>query len=145
MADYIDRYIETTVAEDVRRKMVFIGGPRQSGKTTLAKALAKSMGARFTRVQFTPTCYRRTSWAYRFSTSVTRRSISTRVRYSRMFCSRTRSTAPRPARSQRFWRPWRKVKSRSRDVLMSSPISFSSSPPRTPSSSGVPIPCRRHR
>jgi len=44
LADYVDRYIETTVAEDVRRKMVFIGGPRQSGKTTLAKHMCQVAG-----------------------------------------------------------------------------------------------------
>ena len=44
MAKYIDRYIETAVAEDVRRKMVFIGGPRQSGKTTLAKHMCQKAG-----------------------------------------------------------------------------------------------------
>jgi predicted AAA+ superfamily ATPase len=34
---YIKRYIETSVAQDLGKKMVFIGGPRQSGKTTTAK------------------------------------------------------------------------------------------------------------
>ena len=33
------RYIVPCVVEDLNRKMVFIGGPRQVGKTTLAKAL----------------------------------------------------------------------------------------------------------
>ena len=36
---YIKRYLESEVTEDLNRKMVFIGGPRQSGKTTLAKHL----------------------------------------------------------------------------------------------------------
>jgi predicted AAA+ superfamily ATPase len=44
MGDYISRYIEKQVAKDVRRKMVFIGGPRQSGKTTLAKHLCQQAG-----------------------------------------------------------------------------------------------------
>ena len=39
MAEYISRYIEKAVSEDVKRKMVFIGGPRQAGKATLAKHL----------------------------------------------------------------------------------------------------------
>lgn len=39
MGKYISRYIEKAVSEDVKRKMVFIGGPRQAGKTTLAKHL----------------------------------------------------------------------------------------------------------
>ncbi|NOZ62821.1 MAG: ATP-binding protein [Calditrichaeota bacterium] len=33
---YIERYIEDSVKEDLTQKMVFIAGPRQSGKTTLA-------------------------------------------------------------------------------------------------------------
>jgi len=33
------RYIAPFVLEDLRKKMVFIGGPRQVGKTTLAKAV----------------------------------------------------------------------------------------------------------
>ncbi|MDL1984291.1 MAG: ATP-binding protein [Deltaproteobacteria bacterium] len=33
------RYITPFVLEDLRKKMVFIGGPRQVGKTTLAKAV----------------------------------------------------------------------------------------------------------
>ena len=36
---YIKRSIEETVAADVNQKMVFIGGPRQCGKTSLAKHL----------------------------------------------------------------------------------------------------------
>ena len=40
----MSRYIESPVMEDVQRKMVFIGGPRQSGKTTLAKHLCKQAG-----------------------------------------------------------------------------------------------------
>ena len=34
---YMNRYLESAVSDDLWRKMVFIGGPRQSGKTTLAK------------------------------------------------------------------------------------------------------------
>jgi predicted AAA+ superfamily ATPase len=33
------RYLMATVAEDLARKMVFLGGPRQVGKTSLGKAL----------------------------------------------------------------------------------------------------------
>lgn len=34
----VERYLAAQAAEDLRRKMVFVGGPRQVGKTTLAKA-----------------------------------------------------------------------------------------------------------
>jgi len=37
---YINRYLERPIKEDLRKKMVFISGPRQSGKTTLAKEIA---------------------------------------------------------------------------------------------------------
>lgn len=33
------RYIERYILEDLKKKMVFVGGPRQVGKTTLAKAI----------------------------------------------------------------------------------------------------------
>ena len=44
MPKYLPRYIEASVRRDLSRKMVFIGGPRQSGKTTLAKHLCKQEG-----------------------------------------------------------------------------------------------------
>lgn len=37
----IDRYLKSHVKEDLRKKMVFIGGPRQVGKTTLSKNIQK--------------------------------------------------------------------------------------------------------
>jgi len=42
--EYLPRYIEENVARDLKRKMVFVGGPRQSGKTTLARRLCASAG-----------------------------------------------------------------------------------------------------
>ena len=44
MAKYITRYLEPSTNEDLQRKMVFVGGPRQSGKTTLAKHLCDQAG-----------------------------------------------------------------------------------------------------
>jgi len=41
MPKYLSRYIEMPVRSDLNRKMVFVAGPRQSGKTTLAKHLCK--------------------------------------------------------------------------------------------------------
>ena len=38
----VDRYLRPQVERDLRRKMVFVGGPRQVGKTTLALSLVKS-------------------------------------------------------------------------------------------------------
>lgn len=45
MSDYLARYLESPVTEDLESKMVFIGGPRQAGKTTLAKHLCSATGA----------------------------------------------------------------------------------------------------
>ena len=36
------RYISSNILEDLTKKMVFVGGPRQVGKTTLAKAILSS-------------------------------------------------------------------------------------------------------
>ncbi len=36
---YIPRYIEKSILSDIKHKMVFIGGPRQTGKTTLVKKI----------------------------------------------------------------------------------------------------------
>ncbi len=38
---YVNRYLENAIQKDLKRKMVFIGGPRQAGKTSLAKHLLK--------------------------------------------------------------------------------------------------------
>lgn len=42
----MDRYLSRPVAADLKTKMVFIGGPRQVGKTTLAIGLLKDGGRR---------------------------------------------------------------------------------------------------
>jgi len=39
MTDIIGRYIEAGIKQDLKRKMVFLAGPRQAGKTTFAKYL----------------------------------------------------------------------------------------------------------
>lgn len=39
MLDVRERYLSSQIGRDLRRKMVFLGGPRQVGKTTLARAL----------------------------------------------------------------------------------------------------------
>lgn len=40
----MERYIKRSVFKDLKKKMVFVGGPRQVGKTTFAKQLLKSWG-----------------------------------------------------------------------------------------------------
>lgn len=44
MKTYLSRYIQSRVKEDLAKKMVFIGGSRQAGKTTLAKHLCQDAG-----------------------------------------------------------------------------------------------------
>ena len=44
MSEYLPRYIEKAVTRDLKRKMVFVGGPRQSGKTTMAKHMCEAAG-----------------------------------------------------------------------------------------------------
>ncbi len=47
MIKYITRYAEAGIKEDLSKKMVFVAGPRQCGKTTLAKRiLEEQMGER---------------------------------------------------------------------------------------------------
>ena len=43
----VDRYLFSQVKKDLKQKMVFLGGPRQSGKTTLAKMLAENDQKRY--------------------------------------------------------------------------------------------------
>jgi len=38
------RYLETAIAEDLAEKMVFLAGPRQVGKTTLARHVLAGLG-----------------------------------------------------------------------------------------------------
>ena len=42
------RYLSRSVAEDLSKKMVFIGGPRQVGKTTLAREIVGKQFSPFT-------------------------------------------------------------------------------------------------
>ena len=44
MSDIIGRYIESGIKQDLKRKMVFLAGPRQVGKTTFAKDLLRTAG-----------------------------------------------------------------------------------------------------
>ena len=46
MSDFRSRYLEPTVRKDLSDKMVFVGGPRQVGKTTFALGLLDEPSAR---------------------------------------------------------------------------------------------------
>ena len=39
------RYLESHIAEDLDQRMVFVGGPRQVGKTTLARLVGEDFKA----------------------------------------------------------------------------------------------------
>ena len=47
MTDFIPRYNEEAIKKDLSRKMVFMAGPRQVGKTTFAKELIDKSGGSF--------------------------------------------------------------------------------------------------
>lgn len=40
----LPRYLKTAILADLKEKMVFLGGPRQVGKTTLSKSLLPNNG-----------------------------------------------------------------------------------------------------
>ena len=42
----LPRYLFEPIRDDLRRKMVFLGGPRQVGKTTLALSILQADGPR---------------------------------------------------------------------------------------------------
>ncbi len=42
MSNLLTRYLESFIKEDLKVRMIFLGGPRQSGKTTLAQSLIKN-------------------------------------------------------------------------------------------------------
>ena len=46
MKDWLSRYLAAPIREDLATKMVFLGGPRQVGKTTLALAVLRADGPR---------------------------------------------------------------------------------------------------
>ena len=46
MSSPLPRYLAASIREDLHRKMVFLGGPRQVGKTTLALSILQAAGPR---------------------------------------------------------------------------------------------------
>ena len=76
------------------------------GKTTMAKALAKSLGCSFQRIQFTPDLLPRTSPVSLSTIKKKVNSNSGRDRYSHRSCSPTKSTALHPVRNQLSWKQW---------------------------------------
>ncbi len=49
---YINRYLESCVKEDLAKKMVFVSGPRQSGKTTMAQKLLTDLNPDFLKERY---------------------------------------------------------------------------------------------
>ncbi|MDZ7587437.1 MAG: AAA family ATPase, partial [Patescibacteria group bacterium] len=43
-----DRYLQDSIRSDLKEKMVFLGGPRQVGKTTLAHLLGRNNYKKYT-------------------------------------------------------------------------------------------------
>lgn len=62
------RYIQKNIEEDLKSKMVFIGGPRQVGKTTLAKLVGKESYSNFSYLNWDNPEDRRKILAMQFET-----------------------------------------------------------------------------
>ena len=77
-----------------------------TGKTTLAKALARSLEASFSRVQFTPDLLPSDIVGVSIFDAQTQSFRSTPDRCSPMSCWPTKSTALRRAPSRPCWKPW---------------------------------------
>jgi uncharacterized protein len=43
----VSRYVEAAVQKDLKKKMVFLAGPRQSGKTTVSLKILKTLGGQY--------------------------------------------------------------------------------------------------
>jgi MoxR-like ATPase len=81
-----------------------------TGKTTLAKALARSIDASFKRIQFTPDLLPSDILGVSILISVTRPFIFMRDPFSRTSCWRTKLTARRLARNPRCSKRWGKAR-----------------------------------
>ena len=84
-----------------------------TGKTTMAKALALSIDAKFKRIQFTPDLLPSDIWVSPFSTSRIQASIFMKDRYLPILCWQMRSTGPPPEPNPRCWKLWRNPRSAS--------------------------------
>ena len=75
------------------------------GKTTLAQALARAVACRFHRLQFTSDMLPSDVLGVTIYNAQPRRSNSSPAPSSPISCWPTRSTAPRPRRNRRCWKP----------------------------------------
>ena len=107
-----DDVIRLTVTCLVARGHLLLEDVPGVGKTSLAKALARSVDARFGRVQFTPDLLPSDVLGSSVWNQARRDlRVPARARCSPSSCSATRSTAPRRRRSPRCWRRWPRSRS----------------------------------
>ncbi len=85
---------------------LLIEGVPGVAKTTLAKAIAHSIGAQVNRIQFTPDLLPSDVVGVNIFDTASRASRFIRARSSRTSCSPTRSTGRRRRHSPRCWRRW---------------------------------------
>ncbi len=79
-----------------------------TGKTVLAKSLAKSVDSAFSRIQFTPDLLPTDITGLNYFNQKEGEFVFREGQYSAIFCWLTRSTARRRERSPVYWSVWRK-------------------------------------
>lgn len=82
-----------------------------TGKTKLARTLAKSLSAEFSRIQFTPDLLPSDITGLNIFDRRKNEFVLRKGPVFLIFCWRMRSTAPRPGRRRGFWSAWRSGRS----------------------------------
>ena len=103
----IDRLLVALIANG----HVLLEGVPGLAKTLALRTLAAAVQVRFQRIQFTPTCFRPTSWAHRFTILATLPSTRSWAPSSPTLSSRTRSIARQPKCRARCWKRCRNARS----------------------------------
>ena len=98
--------VELMLCAMIARGHVLLEDVPGTGKTVMAKSLAKSLDCAFSRIQFTPDLLP-SDVTGPYSTPARKILNSRAARCLRISCWPTRSTAPRRARSRRCWSAWR--------------------------------------
>ena len=138
-----DAAVTSLVIALICRGHVLLEGVPGTAKTLLVRSFAKALRIETKRVQFTPDLMpgditgsliydsRTTQFTFREGPVFTNLMLADEI------------TGPRPRPRPPCWRPWRSARSQSTARRGRCRIRSWSRPPRTPSSTRAPIPCRR--